>query len=130
MTHQSDVLLMFEREHYGDVAIQNPDELSQHVEIEGKVDHGEEAGALDHWRADRAETSEDDPECEQGEEAGQQNIGLVNIARLVKVVIPDYHDEDYQTEAEANKNNGAWHDGWEDVIGRQTTAGYQSDWDM
>ena len=52
MTHQSDVLLMFEREHYGDVAIQNPDELSQHVEIEGKVDHGEEAGALGHRGVD------------------------------------------------------------------------------
>ena len=48
MANQGDVLLMFEREHYCDVAVQNSDELSQHVEIEGKVDHGEEAGALDH----------------------------------------------------------------------------------
>ena len=107
MANQGDVLLMFEREHYCDVAVQNSDELSQHVEIEGEVDHGQEAGALGHCGADRSEPSEDDPECEQREEAGQEDIGLVHIARLVKVVIPDYHDEDYETETEANEDDGA-----------------------
>ena len=127
MTHQSDVLLMFEREHYGDVAIQNPDELSQHVEIEGKVDHGEEAGALGHRGVDWGEASEEDPECEQGEEAGQEDIGLVHVPRLIQVVIPDDHDEDDETETEANEDDGTRHDGSEDVMGRHTAARHQSD---
>ena len=42
-----DVLLVNEGEHDGYVAVQDPDELRQKVEIEGKVDHGEDEGALD-----------------------------------------------------------------------------------
>ena len=119
---------MFKREHYGNVAIKNPDELCKHVEIEGKVDHSEEAGAFGHRSVDWSETSEEDPECEQREEAGQEDICLVHVARLIQVVIPDDHDEDYETETEANEDDGTRHDGSEDVMGRHTTARHQSDW--
>ena len=121
---------MFEREHYGDVAVQNPDELSQHVEIEGEVDHSQEAGALGHRSVDRGEAGEEDPECEQGEEAGQEDIGLVHVARLVQVVIPDDHNEDDEAQTEASEDDDAWHDSLksEEVIERHTTARHQSDW--
>ena len=125
--HQSDVLLMFEREHDGYVAVEDSDELSEHVEIEGEVDHREQPGALGHRCVDWGESSEEDPEREQGEEAGQENIGLVNVAGLVQVVIPDNHDEDDQTETESNEDDGAGHDGGEDVLRRQTAARHQSD---
>ena len=68
--------------------------------------------------------------CEQREEAGQEDIGLVHVARLVQVVIPDDHDEDDEAQAEASEDDDAWHDGLksEEVIGRHTTARHQSDW--
>ena len=33
-------LLVYEGEHNGDIAVQNPHELREKVEIESKVDHG------------------------------------------------------------------------------------------
>lgn len=51
----------------------------------------------------------------------------MHVARLVQVVIPDNDDEDYETETEANEDDGTRHDGSEDVMGRHTTARHQSD---
>ena len=88
--HQGDVLLMFEGEHYGDIAVEDPDELRQHVEVEGEVDAGEEAGALGHGGVDGGEAGEQDTEREEGEEAGEQHVGLVHVPGLVQVVIPQH----------------------------------------
>ena len=51
----------------------------------------------------------------------------MHVARLIQVVIPDDHDEDDETETEANEDDGTRHDGSEDVMGRHTAARHQSD---
>ena len=42
--HLSDVLLVTEGEHYGDVAVEDPNELRYQVQVEREVDHGQYQG--------------------------------------------------------------------------------------
>ena len=44
--YQRDVLLVFEGEHDGDVAVEDPHELRQHVQVEREVDHRQHTRAL------------------------------------------------------------------------------------
>ena len=88
---------MDEGEHDGHIAVQDPDELREKVEIESKVDHGEDEGALDGGLVDRPQSGEQEAEGGETEEAGEENIGLVDVAGLVEVLVPDDHQEHKQT---------------------------------
>ena len=93
-----DVLLVDEGEHDGHIAVQDPDELREKVEIESEVDHGEDEGALAGRLVDGPQPGEQQPEGEETEEAGEENICLVDVARLVEVLVPDDHQEHKQTQ--------------------------------
>ena len=95
----SDVLLVREGEHYGHVAVQDPHELREKVEIEGKVDQGQHQRALDSRLVDGPQPSEQQPEGGETEEAGQEDIGLVDVPRLVQFLVPDDHEEHAETQA-------------------------------
>ena len=101
MSHLCDVLLVDEGEHDGHIAVQDPDELREKVEIKSEVDHGEDEGALAGRLVDRPEPGEEQAEGEETEEAGEENICLVDVARLVEVLVPDDHQEYKQTQAGA-----------------------------
>ena len=98
LEHLCDVFLVNEGEHDGHVAVQDPDELREQVEIESKVDHGEDEGALDGGLVDRPQSSEQEAEGGETEEAGEEDIGLVDVAGLVEVLVPDDHQEHKQTQ--------------------------------
>ena len=97
MNNLCDELLVNEGEHDGYVAVQDPDELRQKVEIEGKVDHGEDQGALDSGLIDRPESSEEEAEGCETEEAGEEDVRLVDVPRLVELLVPDDHQEHAET---------------------------------
>ena len=97
--HLCDVLLVDEGEHDGHIAVQDPDELREKVEIESKVDHGEDEGALAGRLVDGPQPSEQQPEGGETEEAGQEDIGLVDVPRLVEFLVPDDHEEHAETQA-------------------------------
>ena len=98
MNNLCDELLVNEGEHDGHVAVEDPDELREKVEVESKVDHGEDEGALDSRLVDWPQSGEEEAEGCETEEAGKENIGLVDVARLVEVLIPDDHQEHKQTQ--------------------------------
>ena len=89
---------MNEGEHDGNVAVQDPDELREKVKVESKVDHGEDEGALDSRLVDWPQSGEQEAEGKKTEEAGEEDICLVDVARLVEVLIPDDHQEHKQTQ--------------------------------
>ena len=89
---------MNEGEHDGHVAVQDPDELREQVEIESKVDHGEDEGALDGGLVDRPQSGEQEAEGGETEEAGEENIGLVDVPGLVQLLVPDDHQEHAQAQ--------------------------------
>ena len=89
---------MDEGEHDGHIAVQDPDELREKVEIESKVDHGEDKGALAGRLVDGPQPCEQQAEGGETEEAGKENICLVDVARLVEVLVPDDHQEHKQTQ--------------------------------
>ena len=91
------VLLVYEGEHDGHVAVKDPHELREEVEVEGKVDHGEDQGALDSGLIDRPESSEEEAEGCETEEAGEEDVRLVDVPRLVELLVPDDHQEHAET---------------------------------
>ena len=89
---------MNEGEHDGHITVEDPDELGEKVEVESEVDHGEDQGTLAGRLVYGPQSGEQEAEGKKTEEAGEENIGLVDVARLVEVLVPDDHQEHNQTQ--------------------------------
>ena len=89
---------MYEGEHDGHIAVEDPDELREKVEVESEVDHGEDQGTLAGRLVYGPQSGEQEAEGKKTEEAGEEDICLVDVARLVEVLVPDDHQEHKQTQ--------------------------------
>ena len=62
------------------------------------------------WAVEFWETNEEYSKGEEGEEAGQEDICLMDVSWLIEIVIPDDDDEHCQTQEETQDDDKASQD--------------------